>query len=97
MATVLEKNIVRRILVYLKGLEDCWARKQHGSAVRRGEADITGCFRGRRLELEVKTPGGDYTPLQAAIARKWRTAGALAECVTSVEETKDVLRGANLD
>jgi hypothetical protein len=87
---------VRRILAYLKKLPDCWARKQHGSAVRRGEADITGCLRGKRLELEVKTPGGDYTPLQAATARKWRRAGALAECVTSVEETKDVLREADL-
>ena len=83
-----EALLVRRILKALRQA-GAVAVKYHGSAFgTAGTPDILGCFRGRAFALEVKLRGREktVTPLQAKRLREWRTAGAVAEVVTSVEE-----------
>lgn len=59
----------------------------------RGQADITGLVRasGRRLEIEVKRPGGKQTPEQADFERLVADAGGLYLLVRSIEELQTAL------
>jgi len=91
-APPLEKSITSSILRYLNSLPDCYAVKTRGDYRQAGQPDILGCYRGRTLALEVKRPGGKITALQAATLDKWKTAGAVAGMVMSVEETKTLLK-----
>lgn len=88
---MLERDIVRAILTYLNRLPCCYARKVHGSTYMAGWPDIIACHNGRLLALEVKQPGRQATPLQAAELAKWRAAGAVCGVVCSVEEVKVLL------
>ena len=92
----LESSIVNRILKWLTKQPNCYAEKTHGGRWgRAGKPDITGCIKGRRFELEVKRPGAKPTKLQLEALKKWKEAGAIAEVVTSVEEIKTILKGAD--
>lgn len=93
MNRVLEKNTVKKILEYMNSIPGCYARKRHGSAYNPGEPDITGCLDGRRIEIEVKAPGGETTPLQRAELEKWRKAGAVVGVARSVEDAKKIIHG----
>lgn len=84
----LEKTIVKAILAWLNGLPGCYARKRHGSMANPGEPDITACLSGRRIEIEVKRPGGKATALQLHQLEQWRKAGAVAFVAYSLEEVK---------
>ena len=48
---------------------------------------------GHFLALELKTPRGHVTPIQAATLEKIRRAGGVAEVVRSVEETRCLVTG----
>ena len=96
MQTPLEDSIVRAILKYINKLPRCYAEKIHGSAYTSGNADITGCVATKRVELEVKRPGLDGTPLQKRKLEKWASAGAITGIVHSVEEVKDLFKANNL-
>jgi hypothetical protein len=48
---------------------------------------------GRRLEFEVKRPGGRATIRQEEELRRWRAAGAVAAVVSSVEDVKAAILG----
>lgn len=93
MRRVSEKTIVKQILRALNDLPGCYARKRLASAGNVGEADITGCHKGRRFEFEVKTPDKDLQKLQRHIQAKWRAAGAIAVRVRSKEEALEALEG----
>ena len=83
---------MRAILAYLNSLPCCLARKRWGGGMGvAGEPDIDGCIRGRSLQLEVKRPGEQPTPLQWKRIEAWRQAGAIVGVVTSVQETKALL------
>jgi len=90
-----EISIVKSILKYLNSQPDCKAIKTHGGIYGAGQADITGCYKGRRIEIEVKRPGYEPTRLQAAILEQWRAAGALCGCAHSLDEAKEILKGWN--
>ena len=88
MASQPEGRIVKKIIDWIKGMED-WdshARKVHGSRYSSGEPDIDACINGRSVKIEVKVPGKVPTPQQMARLRKWESAGALCGWATSVEE-----------
>ncbi len=87
-----ERAIVRAILAYLNELPGCLARKRWGGMGVAGDPDIDACVRGRSVQLEVKRPGEKPTPLQARRIEEWRQAGAISAVVTSVEETRELLR-----
>ena len=92
----LEKTIVKAILAWLNGLPGCYARKRHGGMANPGEPDITACLSGRRIEIEVKRPGGKPTRLQLAHLDRWRESGAVAFVAYSREEVKEEMERAGL-
>lgn len=60
-----------------------------------GQADISGILRGgRRLELEVKAPGGQPTQQQANFGAMVLAMGGVWAVVRSVEEAIAVVEGA---
>jgi len=84
-----ESSIQANILRYLNGLPGCRARNNHGSAFSgAGTPDITACYHGLHIEIEVKRPGGQLTRLQAHELAKWAEAGAMTIVATSVEDVK---------
>ena len=88
-----ESMVTRDILAWLNSLPGCHAIKRHGDPYGRvGEADITGCLGGRRIEIEVKTWQRHATPLQAIRLEEWRKAGAIVGVAHSVEEAQAILK-----
>lgn len=88
----LERSIVTGILKWLQTVPECKAIKTYGDAKRKGEADISGCIRGQRFELEVKRPGEKPTALQTAILEQWDKAGAVTGVVRSVSDARRLLK-----
>lgn len=89
-----EKAIVNKILDYLNELPGCFAYKTHGGRFEslKGQPDISGCYRGRRFDFEVKRPGKEPTELQKAQIRKFQDAGSVSTVVTSVGEVQDIMQ-----
>ena len=93
MAQVRESTIVKNILRYLNDTPDCRAERRHGGTYgTRGRPDVTACYKGRRLELEVKANNKKPTILQEKELQAWRDAGALAAVVWSVEEVQEIIQ-----
>jgi len=108
----LEADILRQCLQYLqlRGVL-CWRQNQgaisgtHNGKRRflrftsmEGVSDILGILppTGRFLAVEVKRPGKNPTPQQAAFLGIVRQCGGLAVCVHSLDELQEVLDGAAL-
>jgi hypothetical protein len=92
-----ERAIVKSILAYLNSLPDCLARKRWGGGMGvAGDPDIDACLRGHSVQLEVKRPGKNATPLQLKRLDEWQRAGAVTAVVHSVLEVKQLLTEKNL-
>ena len=90
---MLEKDLVSKILKYLRGLDGCFCFKEHGGMYgTAGIPDIIVCIGGRFVAFEVKVPTGKLTKLQEITIRKIKTAGGIAVKVTSVEEVENVIK-----
>jgi hypothetical protein len=88
-----EADITREIRAYLK-LRGIWHWKHHsGLGSMPGVADILGCFKGKFLAIEVKTPGGKVTERQQAFLDRVNYEGGLAFVARSVEEVIGPLKG----
>lgn len=85
-----ESAIQSDILSYLHHLPGCWAVK-YPATFMRGVPDIVGVFHGTFFALEVKRPGEKPTPIQDAVMEQIRTAGGIAEVVTSFEEAQSIV------
>ena len=93
----LEASIVASILGYAATLPEAWFEKRHGSAYgSAGRPDITGCIRGRRVEVEVKQPGVGPTMRQRVELARWAKAGAVTGVVHSRDEFVALLRAEGL-
>ena len=89
---MLEKDIVKSILKYLKTVPNCFSWKEHGGMYgTAGIPDIICCYCGRFVAFEVKTETGKLTKLQESTIRKIKEAKGHAFKVTSVEEVKQIL------
>ena len=89
---MLEKDIVKSILKYLKTVPNCFSWKEHGGMYgTAGIPDIICCYCGRFFAFEVKTETGKLTKLQESTIRKIKEAKGQAFKVTSVEEVKQIL------
>ena len=89
---MLEKDIVKSILKYLKTVPNCFSWKEHGGMYgTAGIPDIICCYCGRFVAFEVKTETGKLTKLQESTIRKIKEAKGQAFKVTSVEEVKQIL------
>ncbi len=87
-----EKDIVNRIIKYLKTVPQCFAWKQHGGMYSTsGIPDIIACINGRFLAFEVKTEKGMLTKLQEITIQRIKEAKGKAFKVTSLEEVKSIL------
>lgn len=94
---MLEKDIVKAIMKYLKTVPHCFAWKEHGGMYgTAGIPDIIACVDGRFYGFEVKTETGKPTGLQEATIRKILKAGGVAVIVRSVDEVRAVI-GAPCD
>ncbi len=93
----LEKSIVSSIMQWLRQLPGCKVEKRHGNSYAGGgKPDLTGAINGKRFELEVKRPGKKPTALQEREIEAWRTAGVVADVVTSVLDVQGVLINGGL-
>jgi hypothetical protein len=82
-----ESTIVAAIMQALKPVPDLVVRKRWGSEMAAaGDPDLTGCFRGRHFELEVKAPGGRLSRIQEVRLKEWHQAGAIVGVVHSTED-----------
>ena len=89
---MLEKDIVKAIMKYLKTVPRCFAWKEHGGMYgTAGIPDIIACVDGRFYGFEVKTETGKPTGLQVATIRKILKAGGVAVIVRSVDEVRAVI------
>lgn len=90
-----EKEIVSKILRYLKTVPKCFAWKEHGGLYgTAGIPDIIACIDGKFYAFEVKTPVGKTTILQEATIRKILACGGTASVVRSVDEVRAVINGS---
>ena len=90
-----EKEIVSKILRYLKTVPKCFAWKEHGGIYgTAGIPDIIACIDGKFYAFEVKTPVGKTTKLQEATIRKILAFGGTASVVRSVDEVRAVINGS---
>ena len=89
---MLEKDIVKAIMKYLKAVPHCFAWKEHGGMYgTAGIPDIIACVDGRFYGFEVKTETGKPTGLQEATIRKILKAGGVAVIVRSVDEVRAII------
>ena len=92
----MEKDIVNKIMRYLKTVPGCFAWKEHGGMYgTAGIPDIICCLNGRFVAFEVKTPSGKLTKLQESTIQKIKAAKGEAFKVTSVGETKEIIKNLN--
>lgn len=92
---MLEKDIVKAIMNYLKAVPNCFCWKEHGGMYgTAGIPDIIACINGRFFGFEVKTEDGKPTKLQEATIRKILAAGGTALVVRSVDEVRTVIEGS---
>lgn len=90
--SMLEKDIVKAILQYLRGIPRCFAWKTHGGMYSTaGIPDVVACIDGRFYAFEVKQPSGKLTRLQEHTLEKIRAAGGVAEKVVSVEDVRGMV------
>lgn len=90
-----EKEIVAKILRYLKTVPRCFAWKEHGGMYgTAGVPDIIACIDGRFYAFEVKTATGKTTAIQNATIRKILACGGTAVVVHSVDEVRAVINGS---
>lgn len=88
-----EGSIQSKILDYLNSIPHCMAENVSGNASQSGRADISACYKGVYLKLEVKggTEGYEATRQQQLYLRMWELAGAKVAVIRSVKDVKRVL------
>ena len=88
----LESNITKSILKYLRGLDGCFAWKEHGGMYgTTGIPDVICCYQGMFLAFEVKRPGNKPTMIQQAMIDKMRQAGGKVYIVNSVKDVRGII------
>lgn len=87
-------GVVQPILRYLNSLPNTKAINIHGSVFcERGTPDIIGCTDGRTILLECKrSPTEAAEKIQEWRMAEWRSAGAIAARVDSVDQVKELLK-----
>jgi len=85
--TARESSIVDSIERRARRIPGLLLRKRHGTAFGvAGDPDLSGSFRGRHVEIEVKQPGEEPTPLQKRRMAEWQRAGAMVLVCRSADE-----------
>ena len=97
-ATRSEAQIKRDIRAWLtrwksEGAPVSWFWPAGGAFGKSGVEDLVLCIGGIYVAVEVKRPGGQLTPLQAARAADVSRSGGVSARVESVEQFKDLISG----
>lgn len=87
-----ETALQERIQRYIRA-NGGYVFKNHGSMITEpGRADLTACYRGFYIALEVKEDDNKPSRQQIIHRDKVIKAGGVAEVVRSVDEVKEILR-----
>lgn len=90
---MLEKDLVKKIIEYLRSLPNCYCWKEHGGQYgTAGVPDVIACVSGRFVAFEVKVGKNKPTKLQEHTIEKIKKAGGTATVVYSLDEVKQTLR-----
>ena len=89
----LEDTIKRKLVSQMNQVIGCRAKRVAGGMMSVGNADITACYFGHRIELEVKRVKGQRpTDIQQYELDQWAAAGASTGCVTCWEDVYQILQ-----
>lgn len=88
---VYEKTITKNCIKRLNSIDKCFVYKRWGRANDRGKPDITGAYKGIRVEIEIKRPGGTLTKLQKSWLDKWKSLGAITGVAYSPDEAEQIV------
>ena len=85
-----ETTITHNIMSYLNNIDGVIMEKVKGEAECSGRADINGCYKGRSVRIEVKTPDNRNKPSKKQLWNlwQWHKAGAIVMVVYSLEAVK---------
>jgi len=90
---MLEKNIQRKILQYLKTLPCCHCFKvAQGAYSTAGISDIICCCDGKFVAIEVKNEKGRPTTLQTKFIETIIKCNGIAFIARSVDDVKNILK-----
>lgn len=81
-----ETTITHNIMKYLNDMDGVIMEKVKGEAECSGRADINGCYKGRSVRIEVKTPDNKNKPSKKQLWNlwQWHKAGAITMVVYSL-------------
>lgn len=92
-----EKMIQSKIIAYLSKLADeghpiFYERRQAGGfSYKKGLPDIYVVYNGKHIEVEVKQPGGQLSPMQETWARLFKQLGIIHYVADDVEKFKQFM------
>lgn len=86
-----ETTITHNIMKYLNDMDGVIMEKVKGEAECSGRADINGCYKGRSVRIEVKTPDNKNKPSKKQLWNlwQWHKAGAITMVVYSLNAVKE--------
>jgi hypothetical protein len=92
-----ETAITKRILKALNDIPGCRAQKVHGGKYGTvGRPDITACYMGLRIDLEVKRPSRKPDPKQQHELDQWAQAGGITATVHTVDDAMEIIHQTHL-
>lgn len=87
-----EENVQNAIRDWLVRELNVELIKTHGSAIRKGDPDLTGCLpyrsMGLYIAIEVKQPGKEPTEIQQVVLRRIRRRNGIAFWADSLESAQ---------
>jgi Holliday junction resolvase len=88
-----ESRELKKILFYLRAKGGRWVKIHGGDNPFQevGVPDILGCYRGRAVAIEVKTPAGHLSVKQERFLTQWRDSGGYTLVAQSVEEVRHLI------
>jgi hypothetical protein len=97
MARQPESRDVKRYLEYLREKGGRWIKIHGGDNPFQevGLPDILGCYHGRAVAIEAKTPAGQLSVKQRLFLKEWGEAGGYSLIATSLASVRRFI--ANID
>lgn len=87
-----ESSLKIAVMKELRAVPGLCVRKRWGGPQSTlGDPDLSGCYKGRHFEIELKQIGEQATPLQRERLAEWARAGALCGVAHTVEEAFKIL------
>jgi hypothetical protein len=88
-----ETSLSQKVLSRLHAEGGRWVKNHGGPFTEVGVSDITGCWQGRYVALELKMPGEEPTELQKLFLDDVYYAGGFCGVAYSVQDALDIRDG----